>query len=220
MPVTARRSPPRRSFRFGLFSLLLVVTAIALLVGVVAAKFRAVGRQRAAVEAIQRAGGAAVYGHEHYISGRYGGRTRRPISFFDTPPGPAWLRAWVGQDFFAQVESVHLWDEWVQPTGEPAFEVERHVTPEQLAQLRDFPALKSVTLSVLSTRDPGLSELASLARLESLTLREGGISDASIADLATLKQLRRLELISTQVTPAGAAELTARLPACAINLLP
>src|SRR6267143_506127 len=55
-----------------------------------------VASQRAAVRAIEDLGGDITYDFE--LEGK------------SEPPGPGWLRAWIGDDYFRRVASVAFWD--------------------------------------------------------------------------------------------------------------
>jgi hypothetical protein len=84
--------PARRWFQYSLRSFLVVVTALAVWLGVVVNRAR---EQREAVKAIEALGGDVIYEGED--------------PFADAEPsGPAWLRRVVGNDFFDAVDVVIL----------------------------------------------------------------------------------------------------------------
>lgn len=83
----------RRWFQYSLRSFLILVTALAIWLGVVVNRAR---EQREAVKAIEALGGFAQYDWQ-YIE---------PST--DEPPGPAWLRRIVGDDAFQRVKYVHF----------------------------------------------------------------------------------------------------------------
>src|SRR4051812_40427054 len=111
--MDAKLNPHRCWFRYSLRTLLIVVTIASAGFGWIGVKYRSVLRRRAAIETIRAAGGRASYGHEESM-------------FRTAPPGPAWLRWYLGDDFFAEMFGVAL-------QGDA-------VTDAALASLADLPA--------------------------------------------------------------------------------
>ena len=101
--------PRRRWYQFTLRTLLIVMTLASVGLSWFAVKLQQARRQRAAVEAIEKAGGWVEYDYEL--------RTRPPSDA--DPPGPAWLRNLLGIDFFATVVEIRL------PTTVTGAEAER-----------------------------------------------------------------------------------------------
>jgi hypothetical protein len=196
-----KTTPRRRRFRFSLRTLLMVVVLLSVPMGWFALKMRQAERQRQAVEAIQKAGGYVAYDYEFYGSG---------------PPGPAWLRRLLCEDFFANVVLVHFSMrfgdgymvhlkgltglEWLELTG-------TQVTDGGLEHLRGLTKLDSLELSDTQITDAGLEHLKGLTKLEDLNLSNTQVTDAGLEYLEVLRNLRILELSSTQVTDAGLENL-------------
>jgi hypothetical protein len=103
---------------------------------------RAAG-QRAAVRAIEDLGGDITYDFELLGNAE--------------PPGPRWLRAWIGDDYFRRVTSVAFWDP--------------HTTDEHLRILTTLNRVRRVYLDGTQVTDAGLVHLEHLTDLELLSLR-------------------------------------------------
>ena len=146
------------------------------------------------------------------------------------PPGPRWVRALLGDDFFATVAGVEI--------------VADRVTDETVAAVSALPHLKSLSLNAEGIDDLTLGRLALAGDLEQLTLHSTIVTDAGLAQLAVLRRLTSLHLvaprmtdlglipleelrgltsihlISTDVTPEGIARLREALPDCDVRVSP
>ncbi len=89
----------RWRFQFGIRSLLMLAVVVAVLCGWFVSERIETERQRQAVSQID--GGSVVYDYERDALGN-------EIIPRPKPPGPAWLRNLVGEDFFARVVGVHF----------------------------------------------------------------------------------------------------------------
>jgi hypothetical protein len=89
-------TPRRRYLTFSLRTLFIVLTALAVWLGVLVNRAH---RQRDAVKAIEALGGIAYY--DWQVIAIQEGRTPRP-------PEPAWLWRLIGNDFFGEVNVVYL----------------------------------------------------------------------------------------------------------------
>jgi hypothetical protein len=152
-------------------------------------KVRAKHRERETIKAIQEVGGSVYYDYECDPPG-LGAALR--------PPGPAWLRMVLGDDFFADVSAVFLRD--------------TECTDSDLRHLREFLRLKSLSLKSRQITDDGLIHLAELRELESVALIITQLTDAGLVQLYGLTRLKELSLHNTQVTDAGVEELQKALP--------
>jgi hypothetical protein len=90
--------PHRRWFQYSLRSFLILVTALAVWLGIVVNRAR---EQREAVKAIEALGGEVVYDWKLELDR-------------EEPLGPRWLRELIGDDFFQEVRHVYLFP---VPTG-------------------------------------------------------------------------------------------------------
>ena len=107
------------------------------------------GSQRAAVRAIEDLGGSVMYDFE--MQGRA------------EPPGPRWLRSLIGDDYFARVEIVMLWD---PSTGD------RHLEP-----VRELKHVKKLYLTGTQITDAAVPLLEQMQTLEILSLRDTLVSE-------------------------------------------
>src|SRR4051794_307103 len=162
MPTTRER------LRFSLRSLLLLVLLIALWLGWQVHRAR---RQREAVAIIKAFGGHVYYDWESR-GPEWAPKGRRP-------PGPAWLRRAIGDEYFQEVEII---------TFTRAAPGAIRVVPT----LRAFPSLKVLDLHESQATDASLAVVGDLASLETLDLYEANVTDAGIARLKGLKNLKRL----------------------------
>ena len=119
----------RRWLRFSLRTLLVVMTVLCVWLGF---KVNAARRQKEAVEAILKAGGEIFFDYQLEPP------TGQPDKFnfdFDqnvSPPGPAWLREQLGEEYFREVYAVRFFG----PT----------ISASVLPQLVNFPELRSAYL--------------------------------------------------------------------------
>jgi hypothetical protein len=177
-----------RSFRFSLRTLLLLVTVCSVGFGWLSVKTRQAQRQKEAVEAIKKLGGSVMYNYQRDSS--------RVVIQSPTPPGPIWLRKWLGIDFFADVDALTI-DDAV---------IERGILDADLAHLQCFTELQSLKLHVY-VKGAGLVHLQGLTKLEYLELRHTNITDARLAHIQGLTKLTYLDLTRTKITDAGLVRL-------------
>jgi hypothetical protein len=180
--------PKRRWFHYSLRTLLVLVTMACAGFGWLGVKVRAKQREREAVKAIRELGGYWIYDYEWEASSS----GTRP-----TPPGPAWLRKLLGDDFFANVERV-------------AFKMQ--LTDSGLRHLAGANQLKWLALSHTEVTDAGLVHLKGLNRLETLFLSGTQVTDAGLVHLEGLHRLKGVSLANTRVTEAGVEQLQKALP--------
>ena len=98
--------PHRRYLTFSLRTLFILLTALAVWLGVVVNRAR---EQREAVEAME-AMGAEVY-YDWQVQHTVDAVTQHNLWSFDieaVPPGPNWLRSLIGDEYFQDVDVVYL----------------------------------------------------------------------------------------------------------------
>ena len=95
--------PSRRWFQYSLRSFLILLTALAVWLGVVVNRAR---EQREAVEAIEALGGYVIYDWQIADTPM----SMREYGYFvdGTPVGPSWLRQMIGDDYFQEVWEVRF----------------------------------------------------------------------------------------------------------------
>lgn len=120
----------------------------------------------------------------------------------EPPPGPAWLRRILGDDFFLHVDSVYSWPSKLDPDADPA-----HLSGPAREGMNDVPPLN----------DAALAYLRYLPKLRSLSLAGAKITDAGLRQLYTVSALESLDLRETKVSAGAVAELRKALPKCKIR---
>jgi Leucine-rich repeat (LRR) protein len=167
----------RRWFQFSLRSVMVFTMVCAIPCAWLNRKIDRKRKEWEAVEAIVKLGGQAHYDYQRFTDGK--------------PPGPAWLRNLLGENFFSEVDVVNLLD----ARGLP------------LDRLDELTQLREVDLRRTRTTDAGLAHLKGLIRLEALDLQRTEISDAGLVNLEGLTNLEALCLSHTHITDAGLASL-------------
>jgi Leucine Rich Repeat (LRR) protein len=174
------RKGKRRWWQFSLASLLLLMTALALSLGFWTDSAR---RQERMVQWVEEREGTVVYGYEDLFSGK------------GDPPGPAWLRNWLGIDYLDYVQAVKIENESVTDADLAAFS-------------KDLPRLKYFMIGhAPNVTDAGIAHLASLHDLEHLRLDCPEMTDAGMTILRSLPLVEHLDVKSNHVTNAGLVHL-------------
>jgi hypothetical protein len=223
MATSPPEAPARklRWFQYSLRSLFLLVFLVSIGMSWVAVKIERARRQKEAVEEIKKAGGHVSYDYQFDKSGDWLPEAR--------PPGPAWLRNLLGEDFFATVVMVGLFPlnsrvtdaglehlkgltqlEWLDLMDTP-------VTDAGLEHLKGLTQLQELYLGGTKVTDAGLDYLKGLTQLRTLYLGNTPVTDAGLEHLSGLTQLQFLCLENTQVTDEGAKRLQQALPKCRIE---
>ncbi len=203
--------PRRRWLQFSLRTLLIAMTLFALWLGV---KVHRVRQQKAAVAALEASdsGNSVCYDYQFDRAGKM-----IPDA---SPPGPAWFRRLIGEDYLRSVRWVRLG----QPTDADLAQLEclprlqvlifrgPLVTDEGLSHLKGLSGMKELTVDNLGMTDAGMAHLKGLHDLERLSLYECRVSDAGLVHLEHLKNLTALRLVGTHVTAEGVNRLSQALP--------
>jgi hypothetical protein len=197
--------------RFGLRTLLAVVTVLALALGWLVQR---VERQRAAVEEIERRGSRVVYAHQaaHQKALLQAGALG-PDSPEAPPPGPAWLRRWLSPHYFQRVERVSLHPERAEsdadwPLGDlPAIKhlvvMGGRVSAPQLRSIGEAGSLEALYIIDADLDERGMVHLANLRRLKQIELHGGSFTATGFRRLCQIPNLEELFLVETKVQPAG-----------------
>lgn len=168
----------RRLLRFRLRTLLLAMLAISVALGVYVNRAR---RQQAAITAIKKFGGEAVYDYQF----------KNDWSVPDADSwAPAWLRKRLSDDFFHSIKEVTV-------NGPADFQesqrIEVEVTDELLRNLDGLPWLEYLFVNDIPVSDDGVSHIGKLRCLRVLVI-ETNVTDAGVAHLAGCRQLEALHL--------------------------
>ena len=224
----------QRHLRFSLRGLIRLVLLIGACLGWVASS---ASRQRVAVRAIEKSGGAVLYDWQFK-----NGRALRGL----TPASPKWLADNVGIDYFndvtwAAVGFRGITDDELLRVGylkqleelqilhgsgaadaglanlESLSKLRKlflggpEFTDAGLAKLERLTTLWALSLSNCSVTDAGLVHLKGLTSLKELGLTDCKVSDAALVHVRELPNLKQLRLPNCQITNAGLANLD-RLP--------
>lgn len=213
--MTEEHPKRRRWFQFRLRALLIVVLVLSLPLSWFAVRMERVRRQREAAEKIERAGGTVMY---NWATG---------TDQIACVRAPAWLRDFLGIDFFrtpvfAALPSRDVCDvgldqiqDWTKL--EHLYRLNADVSDTELIALEGLRNLEDLYLGGTHVTDAGIMHLRGLARLNTLTLRDTEVSDAGLEHLMGLTSLNSVDLRDTNVTPDGVKKLQEALSNCKIE---
>ena len=197
-------------FQFGIRSLLVLVVAVAIPCSWLAGEMRKAKRQNVVVEEIKNLGGRVAYDWE-------GLDHNGVVPVHPQPPEPAWLRNLVGDDFFAEVETLWLDHTTVSDAGleslkrltalQRLYLQDTKITDTGLENLRGLTALRGLGLEGTKITDAGIENLRGLTALQYLLLMHTTVSDAGLENLSGLTALQDLRLEGTKITDAGLENL-------------
>ena len=167
-PADLPRTPnqKRRWLQFGLRTLLIFTTICAIGCAWLARKIEQKRKERDAVEAIVKLGGSVTYDYEKVRGAK--------------PPGPDWLRKFLGENFFSEVEGVTI-------SGNAV------LTDAGSANLKWLTQLQTLNLGYSNISDAGLVNLSGLIQLRTLNLNFTKITDVGLVNLNRLTQLHTLD---------------------------
>ena len=176
--------PPhrRRWLRVSVRSLMILVLVLGGVAGWVANTVRT---QREAIALIKAAGGQITFDYQRREVVTLGGGAVKQRE----PAAPAWVRRWLGDELFQNVQAVNL----LKPVSSGA-----------LAALARFDRLESLLVVASPDLADGLARLRGLTRLERLSVVGPGVTDDILAELSRLDSLRWLAVGQT-VRPARLA---------------
>lgn len=162
----------RRRFQYSLRTLLVLMTATAIWLGIKVDQAR---RQQRAVEHIRACGGSVAYQAE------LPNQTSRRLAFSRSPLAPEWLRRFLGIDLIAHVREVRLY-------GPPKLH------DADLAVLEALPGLEGLIISGDNITDDELAHLGNLHQLQELEIASPQVTNEGLTHLARLTELRYLGL--------------------------
>ncbi|MDP7019489.1 MAG: hypothetical protein QGG36_27070 [Pirellulaceae bacterium] len=197
---------PRRGLglRFGLRSLLLIITAAAVWMASVLPSAR---RQQEVVQSVQEAGGRIHFAYE---------KTQTSIS---PPPFAADWFGGLGLHLFHRVEGIEVTAAEFDGADDVLRQATRlsylqwlainspHFTDRGADGLANLTELERLELHAQRFSNQTLQRLAGMSKLESLSIISNQIDDEGIIELAKLPALERLTLRATYVTDEGLSAL-------------
>jgi hypothetical protein len=189
----ASLKPTRRWIQFSVRTLLVLIAAIAVLMGV---KVNQARRQRDAVADIQALGGWVHYDYQIDATGRTKRNTKSWI--------PEWLLVHLGIDLFHDVVEVNM----VYNDDGPNRLDNKQVGDEVLEHLPALTALKYLLLHGTQASDERLQYVGRLKHLERLHIWDASnVSDAGIEQLKNLRRLKYLHVSNSQITDTAIKHL-------------
>ena len=157
----------KRWYQFSIRTVLAATLIMASILAWLGWELHRISRQRTAIAKLRHVGFVVSYEHE-----------RLPNSIFysesSTPPGPAWLRNLLGDDFFATPEMVAQ-----DPDQTPVAEYAA-ITDADLAYLDQLPDLRILNLNNCNITDRSVERIVLLDKLELLLIQDAMITDAGI----------------------------------------
>ena len=166
-----KAEPPkrlRRWFQFSLRTLMIFMAVVALACGWLATKIEKKRRERQAVELVLSKGGQVGFDYQRWKmpAGHTGYKGNVE------PPGPAWLRSILGENFFSEAEMVFI--NYQKPST---------LTDADLDSIKNLGQLESLWLPGVNVTDAGLVHLKGMAKLRYLDFRGSSVTDEGINDL-------------------------------------
>jgi len=201
----------RRWLQYSLRSLFAVMLVSAGIARWMAANAEA---QKAAVQAILEDGGHVTYDFQRPRQDS-AGRLLPPSN----PPGPEWLRRFLGDDYFVNVINARIsTDSGLLRIGGlskleqlyrlPVSGGRPRITDAGIKNISGLNRLVSVDLADSRITDDGLAYLEGLDQLQNLNLAYTSVTDDGLKHLADLTQLRWLNLSGTQFSGTGLKHLS------------
>jgi len=204
--------PRRQLFQVRLSTMLAAVVVCAAVLWIVAQEINAKRQERAAIAAIRLSGGGILYDWQ---------AAAFPNEALAAPPGPAWARKLLGDDFFAQVFQVNLTGDGISADltklrnlHEARALIFEGASVSGLENLGYFEKLETLDLIGTNITDKDVKYLRRVRSLRVLFLGGTKITDAALRDLEHLNQLWYLDVSRTPITTPGSRALAAALPSC------
>ena len=162
MPATTPPKPKRRWFQFSLRALLLFVLACSIPCAWLGVKVREAKRRQHVANRLRDAGWWIRYDFEPKLF-------TGPLGTNSTPPGPDWLREFLGTDFFGNVVE-----------AAPSWAAIGHPLPWN--ELHDLPHLQYLHFA-LPIPDDEMEHLHDMTQLKGLRLRSENLTGAGFDKL-------------------------------------
>ena len=161
-------------------------------------RWKAARQQRDAVAADRAMGGFVFYDYE--IS------AVRSCASTAAPPGPAWARRLLGDDFFADAVWINddAYVETMYCGSTPSWpRYPGRITDAWLKPIGKLPRLEVLRIGYSQVTDAGMRDLEGLTNLRELDLSGTRVTDAGLEHLKGLTGLRELGLRNSNVMARG-----------------
>ncbi|HEV3339105.1 MAG TPA: hypothetical protein VG125_02075 [Pirellulales bacterium] len=191
--------PIRRRLQLRLRTLLLAITLLAIWLGITVERART---QREAVTTIMELGGSVRYKHEQDEHGSWDAEA--------VPPGPAWLRRWIGDEYFETPFEVYTQSSSdsdacvaavARLTGLEGLHVDSMAMDEGDSDgYYQGWSDKPCRVHGKPLSDRGMESIGRLTRLTRLTISGATITDEALRHLARLTRLKDLRIVRCPIT--------------------
>ena len=185
----ANPKPKRRWYQFSLRALLIFVTLCAVACSWFAVKMEQARKRGEAVVEILAMGGSVTYDYNTPSSGGSAPKAQ--------PPGPQWLRDFLGIDFFSDVTAVRYPNE-VKVNFLPKTEnltvdsfINKDTVDAGLKDIKRFTKLRQLSLCGANINNSTLEAIKGMTQLRELNLANSLISDFGLEEIRGLDQLRK-----------------------------
>jgi len=162
--------------------------------------------ERRAVEEIERLGGRVIYDFELEVGDE--DFANRAYNLYAQPPGPAWLRRFLGNHFFARPVEVFL------------SRRDSIVSDDDLMHLKSFTDLKSLGLEHTKISNKAIQFLSEKhgQQLRELSIFDTAVDDGALPYLIKMKRLQYLALPRDGFSEEAVQILRRELPDTDIRL--
>jgi len=199
----------RRRFQYSFRTMLLGMLLASVGMSCLAVRLQQARRQRAALESLSALEANVVYDCESDLPDNV---IAGPIVL---PSEIAWLRGFLGEDFFADAIRLTLFGLNTTDSDLRALKAlprlralhvfcAKKITDAELEPVESLRQLEDLELGAPSSvTDAGLQRLKALTRLKKLSISDSNITDVGLENLRALTRLRTLDLSGTKITDAG-----------------
>ena len=179
-PLSPPSRPRRRFWTMSLRGLMILVLIIG---GLLGWRVRRASIQQRAVAIVKAAGGEVTYDFQ--------ARPGRPFQPGASPPGPRWLREFLGDEYFQEVAWVSFQNSQFSPA---------RVGPAVVEAIADFDRLEQLDIIYVPLDDAAILPLTRISSLQELTLLD---VQATGASLVAIRQMPSLKSLSLRVKPGN-----------------
>ena len=183
-PLPPPSRPRRRFWTMSLRGLMILVLVVG---GLLGWRARRASIQRRAVAIVTAAGGHVTYDFQ--------APPNRPFQPGASPPGPRWLRALLGDEYFQEVAVIFLQN----PKNGPP-----RITPEVVRAVAEFDHLQSLVVDHVPLDDAAILPLTRISSLRHLST-DVAATETSLAAIRQMPNLRVLQLLFEPANLDGSA---------------
>jgi hypothetical protein len=176
-PESPAPKTPLCWYQYRLRTLLIIMTVLAFYMAIISHRAR---QQKRAVENILALRGTLMYDYQRIKAPDWSGFDPQAL-----PPGPVWLRNFIGDNYFQSVVQVDLSN--------------TSATDDDLVFLENLPELEEINLHAIKITSKGLVHLDGMRKLRSLVLWDTAIDDKGLVHLTNLTELQFSFLVAKRL---------------------